>query len=123
VFHAIAVDSRRAFKQPPWIGHVSGAAFVDENLDVRMIAHDGSGRASVIEVNVSQEDVSDVGPTDTICLQSQFERGQTRCRSWIHNRHTGSTLHQAGGDHLGPAMELEIDPRQSLTQYVHSATS
>jgi hypothetical protein len=41
---------------------------MNQHLDVRMLAHDGPCRSGVIEMDVREQDVADIGPTNAIRL-------------------------------------------------------
>src|SRR5688572_19666414 len=96
------------------------AALVDQHLDVWVLPDDGPGCAGVVQMDVGQEDVTDVGPPDTIRLQSQLECGKTRCGAGVDDRHPAMALHQPACDDLRPSAKVQIDPRESMTQCVHS---
>ena len=66
------------------------AALVHEHGHVRMRADDRSGGARMIEVDVRQQNVTDVIPPDPVLLETELECGKTCRRPGIHDRHAGS---------------------------------
>jgi hypothetical protein len=75
-----------------------------------MLAHDRSGCAGMIEMNMCQQDVTDVGPPDAIRLQPEFERLETTGRTGIDDRNAAMTLDEAGCDDQWAPAKQEIDP-------------
>src|SRR5678815_1727903 len=118
--HPIAIDARRAVDEFRGVRHVLQAALVHEHGDVRMLAYDRSCGAGVIEVDVRQEDVTNIGPPDAVRLQAQFERLEAAGGTGIDDGHAAMTLYKSCGDDLWAATELQIDPRESMTECVHN---
>jgi hypothetical protein len=121
--HAITVDARRALDQLRRVHHVLDAALVHEHFDVRVRSDDRSCGAGVIEVDMSQQDVADVRPSDAVRLQPEFERLQTSGWTGIDDGDASMALHERGCYDLRAPTELEIDPRESMTECVHSTVT
>jgi hypothetical protein len=86
------------------------AALVNENFDMGMLPHDGTRRTRMIEVDVCQQNLSNVWPSNAIRLQSQLECRQTGRWPGIDDGNSVVTLHKCGRNNLRPAVELEINP-------------
>ena len=69
---------------------------------------------------MSQQDVADVRPSDAVRLQPEFERLQTSGWTGIDDGDTAMALHERGCYDLRTPTELKIDPRESMTECVHS---
>jgi hypothetical protein len=59
-----------------------------EHRDLWMCPDNRAGGARVIQVNVGQQNVADVIPSDAMRLQTLFERGETRGRARIDDGDT-----------------------------------
>jgi hypothetical protein len=88
---------------------------------VRVLSDDRSCGASVIEVDMSQQDVTDVTPSDAVRLQPEVERLQTAGWTWIDDGDAAMTLHEPGCNDLRAPAKSEIHPRESMTECVHNA--
>ena len=108
--HLIAIDSRGAVDQARRVCQMLRPPLVHHHLDVRMVTHDRSSRTCVIEVNVGQKDVANIGPADTVRLQAELECRQAAGRTWIDDRHALMALDQCSRDYLRTVLELQIDP-------------
>jgi hypothetical protein len=86
------------------------AALVHEHFDVRMLSNDRSGCAGVVEMNMRQQDVTNVRPPDAIRLQPEFERLETTGRTGIDYRNAAMTLDEPGCDDQRAPAKQEIDP-------------
>src|SRR4030095_1875638 len=98
--HAVTVDARRALDQFRRVHHVFDAALVHEHLDVRVLSDARSCGAGVIEVDMSQQDVTDVRPSDAVRLQPELERLQTTGWTWIDDGDTAMTVYEPGCNDL-----------------------
>ena len=90
--------------------HVRRAALVDEHGDSGMLPDDGARGAGVIEMNVREKEVRDVGQPETLLLQTGFQRRQAGGGTWVHQRHRASTRDHTGRNRLWSAPKEQIHP-------------
>jgi hypothetical protein len=83
---------------------------MDKDVDVRMLANDRSGCACVIEMDMRQQDVTNVSPSDAVRLQSQLERLKTAGWTGVDDRDAAMPMHERCCDDLWSPTKLKIDP-------------
>ena len=92
---------------------------MDEDSEMRMLAHDRPRRPCVVEVNVRQHQVAHVIPANAVLLQGLLERGEARRRARVNDGHTTRALDDRRCDDVGSPKKLEVDPRKTMTQCIH----
>ena len=73
----------------------------------------------MVQVNVGQENMTNVIPPYAVLLQAQVKRAEAAGWTGIDDGDTGGAAHDTRGDDIGPPLKLQIDPRKSMTQCVH----
>jgi len=96
------------------------SALVHHHLEMRMAPHERARHARVIEMHVRQEDMRDVREADAEAIQPEFERGETRRRPRIDDRHTSGVTDDGGRDDVRTASELQVDPAKAGCEDGHA---
>ena len=69
----VAVEPARARLEPGRVDEMGGPDPRDVHLQRRVLAHEHSGSARMIEVDVRQEQMPDVSKLEPACAQSGFQ--------------------------------------------------
>src|SRR5262245_45809206 len=85
-----------------------------------MLSNNRPRCARVIEVDVRQQDVTNVGPSDAVRLHAEFERLEAAGRTGVDDGHAAMTLDESGRNDVWASAKLQVDPRESMTECVHS---
>lgn len=110
VVHAFGVDATRTRHEARRVGHVTGAAFVHDYLDVWMSAGDRAGGTSVVQMDVRQQEVPDVAPRHAERLEAGVERLEATGGSGIDQGHAARAAHEAGRNDVRSTLKSQIDP-------------
>ena len=71
--HVSRVEPSGAGQQFRWIDQVGGAPLVNEDLYGRVLAHERSGHASMVEMDVGQQDLTDIRSRDSFSAKGLGE--------------------------------------------------
>jgi hypothetical protein len=75
----------------------------------------------MIEVNMSQQQVTDIVEPNALCLQACLQMLETACRSWIDQCHLAGALHDSGRDGVTPTEELQVDIAEATRKPRHQS--
>ena len=117
--HVLAVEPGGAGNELRRIDQVSRAALVDEHLDLGIRRQEQPGRARVIEMDVRQQQLTDVPnryPLRARAFEEPVERGR---RAGVDDRHPVGALQDGAGDDAGPAQKIQIDVVHAAGENAH----
>ena len=78
------------------------------DLDLRILAHEGSGGAGVVEMNMRQKNRTDVGDTNPLSTQFRAKGVETGRRPRVHERHPAGALYRGGGNNFGLPEKIQV---------------
>ncbi len=85
------------------------AALVHEHLDRRVLTHERPGDARVVEMDVGQEQLADVGDADSLAPERGSQGVERGRRPRVDERHPARALQDGGRDDLGISKKVEVD--------------
>src|SRR5215213_9322517 len=96
---------------------------VNEDLHIRLLAHDSPSATRVVEMNVGDEDFGQLCGVESRRFDSGVERREGRGRSGLDQRQLVRTGQQVGVDNAVPALKPEIDGPDALVDPGRRATA
>src|SRR5262249_17507524 len=91
-----------------------------EHFDTRDSPHECSRRASMIEVHVREQDLSDIAEPDALRSEFELERLQTRRRPGIDERDASCRADYGGCNNVRAAPEMKVDPGKTRREDGHA---
>jgi hypothetical protein len=107
--HVILVEPGRARDELRRFDQMRRATFVDVHVDVRMVRDDRAGCATVVEMDVRQQDGADVGHRDAVSRQPSLERSPGRRRPRVDEDHPVRPAEDGRGDDGGVVEEVKVN--------------
>jgi hypothetical protein len=95
------------------VDHVHRASLVNENLNPRVLPYERTGHPSVVEVDVGQQNLPDIGDGDSLPAKGFFETLVRGRRSGIDERHTRRVVKDCGGYDFGDSEKVQVDVIES----------
>jgi hypothetical protein len=109
VVERVAVEATRAALEAGRVDQVWRADFRDVNLQVRMLTDEDARGASMIEVDVAQEQVTDVGEREPEPGKCFLQSRNGRCRAAVEERRPSLGLDQVAADDALDAAVVKVD--------------
>ena len=97
------------------------AAVVHIHTGARILADEHTGRGSVVEVDVSEQNRVHIGDAAAAVGQRFAQLGQRRRRTGIDHRHPAGALQQTRGDDARSALEVQVGIADARCQQIHVA--
>jgi hypothetical protein len=88
---------------------VRRADFGDVNLQIWMLTDEDAGGARMVEVDVAQEQVTDVGEGEPEPGKSFLQSRNARCRAAVEERGPSLGLEQVAADDAFDAAVVKVD--------------
>lgn len=107
--HGVAIEASGAAQELFGIGHVRRADFVDVDFERRIFADEGAGSASVIEVNVGEEDEIKVAHGEAARSEFRFQIGEATRRAAIDEGELAIAVEQNRADGFGYTEVVKIE--------------
>ena len=109
VVERIAVEAASAVFQLRRVNEMRGAELRDVDLELRVLAHEDARGAGVVEVDVAEDQVTQVCELEAVLLEPSFERRDAARGPAVEERESVVGLEEvAPDDPLGAAM-VEVD--------------
>lgn len=89
---------------------MSGAAAMHDDFDMWMAPDDRSGRTSMVEVDMREQQMRHVRETHALRLKADFESRQTAAGTRINERDAAGVLDHRGRDGVRSSQEIEVHP-------------
>jgi hypothetical protein len=105
----VAVEPARALLQPGRVDEVRCADRRYVHLQRRVLAHEGPGRAGVVEVDVAEQQVPDVGQRETAVGEARLQRVDRRRGAAVEERRPVVGVEQVARDDPLAAEVVEVD--------------
>ena len=105
----VAVEPARTRLEPRRVDEVWRADLGHVNAEARIPLHERSGRARVVEVDVREQEVTDLREVDATSAEPALERRQTARRPAVHEGEAVARLHEVRRDHARRVEVEEID--------------
>ena len=99
----------RAALEPARVDEVRSADLGDVHGELRVLPHEYPGRAGVVEVDVRQEEVAQVGDGDAELREARTKRLDRRRRPAVVERWPLRRVEQVGTDHALAAEVAQVD--------------
>ena len=81
----------------------------DMDLEVGVVPHERSGGTRMVEVDVAEEEMPDVGQGDAAVRQAFLERGNRACRAAVEEGEAVAGLEEIAADDAVRAEVVEVD--------------
>jgi hypothetical protein len=75
----------------------------------------------MIEVNMGQQQVTDIVEPNALCLQAFLQAFETTRRSGIYQCYLAGALHDSGRDGVTPTEELQVDIAEATRKPRHQS--
>ena len=98
--------------EPRGVDEVGSADLGDPDRQLRMQPHERAGRPGVIEVDVREQQVSQLGQLDAVLAEACDEPRQRRRRPAVLQREAVGRLDQIHADRVLLAAEVQVDDAQ-----------
>ena len=108
----IAVEAAGRALEARGVDQVRSADFGDPHRQLGVPLHDRAGRACVVEVDVGQQEVAQIGELDAVLAETLDQPRERRGRSPVLQRETLVRLDQVHADRFLPAVEVQVDESQ-----------
>ncbi len=105
----VAVQPARAALEPRRVDEVRRADLGDVHLERGMLAHEHARRAGVVEVDVAQQQVPDVGELQPARGQPGLQRLDRRARAAVEQRRPVVRLEEVRRDRPLRAVMVQVD--------------
>ena len=86
-----------------------GASLVDSNPQAGVLPHQRACGASIVQVNVREHQVCDVGEAQPIAIQSELECLVAGRWSRVNERDVARRADDGRGDGVRPPLEVQVD--------------
>ncbi len=106
-FHAFAINAFGADEEALGVEQVWEANFV--NVDVGALLGKPAGGPGMVEVDMGEKGVGDVGGGEAVRFQGGGESGNCRARADFDEDRSASVGDQKGGDGVGKSLEVEVE--------------
>jgi hypothetical protein len=105
----VAVEAAGAALEPARVDQVRRADLRDMNLEVRLLADEDARGAGVVEVDVAQQQVADVGERQALLGEGLFEPGDADRRTAVVEREPVRGLDEVAPDDALGGEVVEVD--------------
>ena len=89
------------------------ATFVHEHVYVRVTANDRASGTSMIEMDMGEQNVSNLAQPQSLLLKPEVQRLQTGAWSRVDERHRSGSTNDRRRDGMWPAEKQHVNPREA----------